>query len=187
MTGLKNSRDRQDREWWSSSLSTSAFLPLTYRSWNSPVLCSHPDFPWHSAFLQPGGHLITYRRCEFPEAPLCGPLLKVCFPPQFLGVTFEGLTDGSSFPTPPAGQAQGTEGVFWEQTKKEEPGGVTKAHVSAFWASSFAAQAASTASHELEEKERFSSTHMSQPTPGVYPDGGQSLCRRKFTGENSSK
>lgn len=35
------------------------------------------------------GHLITYRGWELSEAPLCGPLLRFCFPPQFLEVPSE--------------------------------------------------------------------------------------------------
>ena len=98
------------------------FLLLTHMLWNSPVLCSLLVWaPEAQPSLQAVGHLITGRRCEFPEAPLCGPLLKVCFPTPISGSPFGRSDRRSLFPTPPAGQAQGTEGAFWEQAGEEEP------------------------------------------------------------------
>lgn len=130
------------QERWSSShcpptpqSSQLHFLPLTHMPWNSPVL--HSLLAWASGAqptLQAVGHLITGRRCEFPAAPLCGPLLKVCFPTPTSRSPFGGSDRRSLFPTPPAGQAQGTEGAFWEQITKEEPRRVTKAQVWAFFA-----------------------------------------------------
>lgn len=67
------------------------FLLLPYMPGNSPVLCSllarAPGIP---PSFQSVGHLITYRRCEFPEVPLCGPRLKVCFPTPISGSPFGG-------------------------------------------------------------------------------------------------
>lgn len=132
--------DRQER--WSSNppplcppSSPLYFLLLTHMPWKSPVLCSLLAWaPGMQPSLQAVGHLITGRRCEFPAAPLCGPLLKVCFPTPTSGSPFGGSDRRCLFPTPPAGQAQGTEGAFWEQTGEEEPGRVTKAQVRAFFA-----------------------------------------------------
>lgn len=100
-----------------------AFPPAGSQAWEqSWALQPTSPGPGIQPSFQSVGHLITYRRCEFPEAPLCGLLLKVCFPTPVSGSPLKGLTDGSSFPTPPAGQAHGAEGVFWEQTGEEELG-----------------------------------------------------------------
>lgn len=81
-----------------------ALPPTAHMPWNSPVLCSLRALdPGIQPPFQTVGQLIMYRGCDFPEGPMCGPLKSVS-PPQFLEVPLEGLTDGSSVPTLPAGQ-----------------------------------------------------------------------------------
>lgn len=108
---MRDSRSREGsdrwagpREWWSFGPTSTALPPVARMPWNSPVLCSLWALdPGIQPPFQSVGHLIMYRRCDFPEGPMCGPLKSVS-PPRFLEVPLEGLTDGSSVPTLPAGQ-----------------------------------------------------------------------------------
>lgn len=72
-------------------------------------------------------HLMTCRRCEIPEARLCGLLLKGWLPTLAPASPFGGSDTQPSFPTRPAGPTQGAEGFFWELSREEEPGGATEA------------------------------------------------------------
>lgn len=72
-------------------------------------------------------HLMTCRRCEIPEAQLCGLLLKGWLPTLAPASPFGGSDTQPFFPIRPAGPTQGAEGFFWELKREEEPGEATEA------------------------------------------------------------
>lgn len=133
---------------------------------------------------------MTCRRCEFPEALLCGLLLKGWLPTLAPASPFGGSDTQPSFPIPPAGPTQGAEGLFWERNREEEPGKATEA-----WAvcSGPDVQAGLQAawvrySGMMKGKETISRALFIQPSLlGVRPDGGQPLSTRKPFGEHSSQ
>lgn len=98
------------------------------------VLCLAASRPRPLALSSPFRLLATQSHAKDVNSPRprCVVLCSESLSAPLSGSPFRGSDRRSSFPTPPAGQAQGTEGVLWEQTAEEELGGVTKPQV---WAS----------------------------------------------------
>lgn len=89
--GEGSGRQAAPRERGSSRSPPAALPPAALHAWQQ--LCALSLLaraPGIQPSFQSVGHLITYRRCEFPEVPLCGPRLKVCFPTPISGSPFGG-------------------------------------------------------------------------------------------------